>query len=131
MVRVLYGEGAEQAPALSDVADRRPQPHQRAKKQVYLDPPALPPDCPGAGGRTWNTNFYLMTKRRHVSGYYRTAFGAEPGAENGPEEQEMMGRPWWAFRYPLCPRTRPRIILPALRPAIRETESGSQSSKRK
>ncbi len=42
-----------------------------------------------------------------------------------------MGRPWWAFRYPLCPRTHPRIILPALRPAIRETKSGSQSSKRK
>jgi hypothetical protein len=43
------GKGAEQATALSGVADRRPQPHQRAKKQVYLDPPALPPDCPGRG----------------------------------------------------------------------------------
>lgn len=53
------GKGAEQAPALSDVADRRPQPHQRAKKQVYLDPPELPPDCPGQGAEHGTRIFIL------------------------------------------------------------------------
>jgi hypothetical protein len=68
---------------------------------------------------------------QHGSEYFRTAFGAEHGTENGRAGPEMTEERWSAFQYPPFPRTCPRIIPPALRPVIRRTLSESRLSKQK